>query len=34
MASVNKFIALGNLTKDPEILERGGTKVLQFFQWL
>ena len=30
MASVNKFIALGNLTKDPEILERGGAKVCNF----
>ena len=30
MASVNKFIALGNLTKDPELLERGGGKVCNF----
>ena len=30
MASVNKFIALGNLTKEPELLERGGGKVCNF----
>ena len=30
MASVNKFIALGNLTKDPEIIERGNSKVCNF----
>lgn len=30
MASVNKFIALGNLTKDPEIIDRKGSKVCNF----
>ena len=30
MASVNKFIALGNLTKDPEICKRGDSKVCNF----
>ena len=30
MASVNKFIGLGNLTRNPELLERGGGKVCNF----
>ena len=30
MASVNKFIALGNLTKEAELIERGESKVCNF----